>query len=195
MGVKVSANLERTTEFRHFVQQLGGPGLQVAAAKGLNEHAAEQRRQSIVRVVAFTGIPRSRMAQATTVKKARPGPAMQAVVQTADKAIGLHEYGNPVWVRDLNPMADGHWGGSVSSMRGAEATAWNVRRQFPGSFIAGGKVRVRVGEGRFPLRTLSGPVLANELAKPDRPNVPKAEAYLALDLERRVVRHIMRSLE
>jgi hypothetical protein len=116
------------------------------------------------------------------------------IFRTSDAAISLAQYGNPVWVRDLNPMADGIRGGSVSSMKGAEATGWNVRRQFPGAFIAGGQVVVRTGKGRTPLKRLSMAVLANELAKPTRPNVPAAERYAALDLEKRVLRHVVRVL-
>jgi hypothetical protein len=35
-------------------------------------------------------------------------------------------------------------------------------------------------------------VLANEFAKPTRPNVPAAERYAAIDLEQRVLRQIIR---
>jgi hypothetical protein len=37
-------------------------------------------------------------------------------------------------------------------------------------------------------------VLANELAKPSRPNVPASERFAALDLEKRVVRQVIRTL-
>jgi len=44
------------------------------------------------------------------------------------------------------------------------------------------------------LKRLSMAVLANELAKPTRPNVPAAEAFMRYDLERRVVRHVVRTV-
>ncbi len=116
---------------------------------------------------------------------------MEAEVRTQDVAIPLAEYGDPVWVRDQSP---GWGGGSVSSMRGAEATGWNVRRQFKGAFIAKGQVVVRTSKARYPLKILSMAVLANELAKPTRPNVPAAKAFAAYDLEKRVIRHVIRAV-
>ena len=194
VSVKVTAEYHHSTEFSRFVQNLQGPAMRQAGARGLNEHAEEQRRQSVTRIAAYTGVPRGRIAGKTKVIKAAPGLSMAARVQTSDVAILLSEYGNPVWVRDLNPMADGKRGGAVSSMRGAEATGWNVRRQFPGSFIANGHVVVRTSDKRFPLKVLSMAVLANELAKPTRPNMPAAERFVAYDLEKRVLRHVMRAL-
>ncbi len=178
-----------------FLTKLGSGEMRKAAAMGLNEHAQEQRRQSIVNVSSYTGVPRSRMSSATKlIKASSASESMQAVIQTSDKAIGLHEYGDPRWVRDLNPFADGRRGGSVSSMAGAEATGWNVRRQFRHAFVANGRVVVRISKDSRRLKTLSMAVLANELAKPSRPNVPAAEKYAALDLERRVLRHVIRVL-
>lgn len=192
--MKVSAEFHQSRELLTFLRKLGGPELQRAAALGLNEHAAEQRRQSVTTISAYTGVPRARVSGKTRVIKARPGPAMEAKVRTSDTAIPLAEYGNPVWVRDLNPMADGKRGGPVSSMKGAEATGWNVRRQFAGAFVAGGQVVVRTTKASRPLKVLSMAVLANELAKPTRPNVPAAEAFAVIDMERRVMRHVIRVL-
>lgn len=192
--MKITAEFHQSTQLAQFLAKLR-PGTLRGAARGLNEHAEEQRRQSIVRIVATTGVPAGRMSGKTKVRKARASAAMTASVETADVAIPLAEYGNPVWVRDLNPMADGRRGGSVSSMRGAEATGWNVRRQFPHSFIANGQVVVRTSKARYPLKRLSMAVLANELAKPSRPNVPAATAFAQLDLEKRVIRHVLRILE
>lgn len=193
--MKVTADFHYQKEFETFIKRLSDPRIRAAAALGLNEHAQEQRRTSVVRISAYTGVPRGRVSGATKVVKAGGGGAsMQAIVRTSDAAISLAQYGNPVWVRDLNPMSDGIRGGSVSSMKGAEATGWNVRRQFPGAFIAGGQVVVRTTKARKPLKRLSMAVLANELAKPSRPNVPAAERYAAIDLEKRVLRHVLRAL-
>jgi len=190
----ITADFHYQKEFEVFVKKLSDPRMRAAARLGLNEHADEQRRTSVVRISAYTGVPKGRVSGATKVIKAGGGGTMQAIVRTNDSAISLAQYGNPVWVRDLNPMADGKRGGSVSSMRGAEATGWNVRRQFKGAFMAGGQVVVRTSESRFPLKRLSMAVLANELAKPSRPNVPAAERYAAIDLEKRVLRHVLRML-
>ncbi len=191
---KITADFHYQKEFETFIKRLSDPAIRAAAALGLNEHAQEQRRTSVVRIAAYTGVPRGRVSGATKVIKAGGGGTMQAIVRTSDAAISLAQYGNPVWVRDLNPMADGVRGGSVSSMSGAEATGWNIRRQFKGAFMAGGQVVTRTGKGRFPLKRLSMAVLANELAKPSRPNVPAAERYAAMDLEKRVLRHVLRML-
>ncbi|WP_378952103.1 hypothetical protein [Mesorhizobium sp. ANAO-SY3R2] len=192
--MKIKAEFHQDAEIFRFLKKLDGPEIRHAAALGLNEHAGEQRRQSIVRISATTGVPSGRVGGKTRVIKASAGPVMSASVETSDVAIPLSEYGNPNWVRDLNPMADGKRGGAVSSMRGVEATGWNVRRQFPHSFMAGGQVVVRKSSSRYPLKVLSMAVLANELAKPTRPNVPEAAKFAALDLERRVVRHVIRTL-
>ena len=191
--MKITATVHQSAEFKAFMQHLGSPRVRDAAAKGLTEHAQEQRRGSIARIVASTGVPRGRVSKMRVIK-AGTGATMEAKIRISDTAIGLHEYGNPVWVRDLNPMADGKRGGSVSSMKGAEATGWNVRRQFPGAFMANGRVVVRTTKNRTPLKTLSMAVLANELAKPTRPNVPAAEAYAAIDLQKRVLRHVLLAL-
>lgn len=191
---KIKADFHYQKEFETFIKRLSDPRIRSAAALGLNEHADEQRRVSVTRISAYTGVPKGRVSGATKVIKAGGGATMQAVVRTSDAAISLAQYGNPVWVRDLNPMSDGIRGGSVSSMRGAEATGWNVRRQFPHAFMVSGQVVVRTGAGRTPLKRLSMAVLANELAKPSRPNVPAAERYAAIDLEKRVLRHVLRML-
>jgi hypothetical protein len=84
----------------------------------------------------------------------------------------------------------------VSSSAGATATGWNVRRVFPGTWVANGQVyrRENPNDPKSPARRLYGAVLANELAKPTRPNVPAAERFAQLDLEKRVTRHVLRSL-
>lgn len=190
--MKFHAEVVRPRDLQTFLMKLGSPEMRQAGIRGLNEHAAEHRRQSVVRISAYTGVPRGRVGSATRLIKA--GANMTAIIRTRDKAIMLSEYGNPVWTRDLNPMADGVRGGPVSSMKGAEATGWNVRRQFKGAFIANGQVVVRISKDSRRLKTLSMAVLANELSKPTRPNVAAAERYAALDLEKRVIRHVIRAL-
>lgn len=191
--MKIQVEVHQRQDFSRFLNTLGAE-LRPAAAMGLNEHAAEQRRQSVERIVAYTGVPKSRVGTKTRLIKASATGSSEARIRTSDVAIPLAEYGNPMWVRDLKPMADGKRGGSVSSMKGAEATGWNVRRQFPGAFIANGQVVVRKGKGRGPLKVLSMAVLANELAKPTRPNTRAAEQFAALDLQKRVLRHVIRAL-
>ncbi|WP_395175503.1 hypothetical protein [Roseibium alexandrii] len=191
--MRVSGKLERSRELKSFLQNLDSPKLQAAGARGLNEHTEEQRRQSTTRIAAYTGVPIARVRGKTRIKKARAGADMAATVITADVAIPLSEYGSPVWVRDMKP---GWRGGRVSSMAGAEATGWNVRRIFAGTWVAKGQVyrREDPNDPRSRPVRLYGAVLANELAKPTRPNVPAAEKFARLDLEKRVTRHVIRAL-
>ena len=174
-----------------FLGKVGGPEMQVAAARGLNEHTKEQRRQAVVSMTRITAIPSGRIGGVTRTINAKPGPFMESKVQVRDRAIGLHEYGNPVWVRDLSPKGGK---GAVSSMAGAEASGWNRRKVYRGTFVAKGKVFVRKSDGRYPLKMLSGPVLANELAHMKKSTAPGAVKYANLDLERRVLRHVMLAL-
>lgn len=178
-GLKVDARIERLHEMTALVRRLQNLDMAVPAARGLNEHAEEQRRQSVTRISNFTGIPNGRVSGGMTVKRAVPAPSMTATVESRDRAISLGEYGNPSWSR---------------SMAGAQATAWNRRQVFPGTFVAKGEVLSRQTSARYPLQKLYGPVIPNELSKPSRPNVPAAEAFLALDLEKRITRHIIVAL-
>lgn len=147
-------------------------------ARGISEHADEQKRQSVTRIAATTGVPKGRINTKTKVIRAS-GLNLTATVRTADEAVSLGRYGRPVWNR---------------SMPGAEATGWNVRRIFRKSFMIGSDVFVRTTKKRTPLKKLHMAVLANELAKPSRPNVPQAQAFAVLDMEKRVTRHVTLSL-
>lgn len=191
MVMKMRVDFHKKSEIKLFFKQFSSIAPKAMAA-GLTEHAGEGRRQSIVRMAAVTKVPAGRIRAVTTVKKARPGAVMTAEIRTKDKAIGLEEYGLPEWVRDLNPMADGQRGGAVSSMPGVLATGWGQRRIHKGTFFAKGNVFVRRPDGS--LRKIYSTVLANELATPDWTNVKGADAYMRLDLEKRIVRHIQRNL-
>lgn len=193
--MKVEAEFHQSRDLMTFLQKMESPQIRQAAVIGLNEHATEQRRLSTRGIAAYTGVPLGRVSSVTKlIKASASAQTAEAKIRTTDRAIMLSEYGQPVWVRDLNPFADGKRGGPVSSMKGAEATGWNVRRQFKGAFIANGQVVVRKSKDKNDLKTLSMAVLANELAKPTRPNVDASERYAAVDLERRVIRQVIRFL-
>lgn len=189
--MQVTAQLDRNSEIFTFLRKLEGPAIQKAAARGLNEHADEQRRQAVTTMSAKTGLPKGRVSGVTKVIRAGGGSSMTAMVRVADRAIGLHEYGAPSWNRDLSPKGGK---GAVSSSAGAEATGWNRRKVYKGTFVAKGKVFLRKGDGRFPLKMLSGPVLANELSDLKKSTAPGAQRYAAMDLERRVIRHVQVAL-
>ena len=124
-GFEVEFN--RPSSFDNLIRKLEGPELRVAAARGLSEHADEQRRQSITKVAAYTGAPKSRMSRVTKVIRAS-AIDLTAIVRTSDKAVMLGEYGQPEWNK---------------TMPGAEATGWNVRRIFKRSFMIGRRLYVR----------------------------------------------------
>lgn len=187
--MKLTVTLQNSAGFEGLLRKLGSPAIAKAAAQGLSEHAHEQRRQSVTRLAGSTGVPKGRVAGVTRVRVGR-GNSMSAQIELRDEAVGLEEYGGPHWVRDLNPFKYGHRGGEVSSMAGVEATAWNRRRVHRGTFFAQGVVWKRQPNGH--LRKMFSTVLANELAKPGWKNSEQAKAFMALDLERRVVRHVMR---
>lgn len=176
--MKVQPRIHYDKELGVFLRKLGSPAMQVAAARGLNEHAEEQRRQSVTSITSSTGVPKARIGGKMRVRKAAPGPVMQAEVRVSDTAIPLAEYGNPVWNR---------------TMPGVQATM-NRTTIYKGTFLAKGQILRRTSKERYPLKALSHIVPANELAKPDRPNVAGRLSYARLDLEKRVTRHVLRAI-
>ena len=189
--MRVTGQLDRSSNIFQLIARLEGGHVQIAAARGLNEHADEQRRQAVTVMTAKTGLPKGRVASVTRTVRAVPGASMEAMVRVTDRAIGLHEYGAPTWARDLSPKPGR---GAVSSMRGAEATGWNRRKTYTGSFVAKGKVIIRTSDDRFPLKMLSGPVLANELTDMKKSTAPGAQRLAGMDMERRVMRHMQVAL-
>lgn len=190
--MRLRASLTRTLEIDRFVAALSGPAMRTAGARGLTEHAQEQRRLSVTVMTRMTGLPKGRVGAVTRTHAASAGGLVAKVV-VSDRAIGLHEFGSPVWNADLKPKAYGKgvFRGPRSSSAGAEATGWNRRKVYRGSFIGKGRVLVRKG-GK--LKMLSGPVLANELVDRSKTNSKSVEAYMEQDLSNRVMRHIALSL-
>jgi len=177
MGLRVKAETHRFLSVEALAANLGSDMLQHAAALGLNEHTQEQKRQSVVRISAFTGVPSGYVQSKASIRSASPGPVMNSEVRVRDKALNIGQFGSPVWDR---------------SMTGAEFSGWNVRRTVAGSFVRNGKVMKREGEKRYPLRAIWGPVLASELLRTDWkssiPNPEMAERFMASDLTARVFR-------
>ena len=176
--MKITPKVHVEKRLYDMTAKIGGAVMQRAAAMGLNEDAQEQRRQSITSITASTGVPKSRVSSKMKVVPAIPGPSMTAIVQTSDQAVMLHEYSNPVWNR---------------TMPGAEVTT-NRTKVYKGSFVRKGYVLTRTSSDRYPLKVLPHVNPANELAKDSRPNVAGRLAFAKLDLEKRVTRHILRSL-
>lgn len=185
MGVKVRVETTRMTDLRTLAVSLGSDTLQQAAALGLNEHTQEQKRQSVVRISAFTGVPAGYVRSKASVLNATAGGTMNSEVRVRDKALNVAQFGKPVWSQ---------------AMPGAEITGWNVRRMWKGVFVRNGKAYKYAGtmdprrgrEGRYPIKQIWGPVLPNELIRRDwrsaTPNPEMAERYMASDLTSRVFR-------
>ena len=84
--------------------------------------------------------------------------------------------------------------GARQGKRGVSAAPWNKRRVFKHSFVIpayGGKVFVREGKARFPLKPLFGPNIARELVKDQSAEAFKAGAA---DIADRVAHEISRVL-
>lgn len=177
MGLKIRVEDVRVDGLKAMQAALGGGAIQEGARLGLNEHVDEQRRQSVVRISAFTGVPQGYVGSKTRTLKATGGTTMVAGVETKDKALNIAQFGKATWSR---------------SMPGAEVSGWNVRKIYPGAFVAKGKVLKRKTDKRFPLKAIWGPVLANELLRRDWksavPNPVMAERFMEQDLAARVLR-------
>lgn len=91
--MKITAEFHQDSELYRFLKKLDGPAMRHAAALGLNEHADEQRRQSVVRISSTTGVPAGRIRSNTKFIKAKPAPQMSAFVETADIALWLRQPG------------------------------------------------------------------------------------------------------
>jgi hypothetical protein len=177
MGMKFSADASRIVTIADMAVKLGGDAIQQAARLGLNEHTREQRRQSIVRVSAFTGVPQGYVSGKTTVRPAAGGAVMESAVVTKAQPMNIAKFGAASWTR---------------AMPGAQATGWNKRQTFKGSFIRNGVVLIRTSGKRNPVRGIYGPSLANELVRRDwksaTPNPLMAERFAATDLSARILR-------
>jgi len=54
--MRVTATYHQSAEIERFLQRLTGQNMQRAAARGLNEHAGEQRRQSVTEPSLHTSV-------------------------------------------------------------------------------------------------------------------------------------------
>lgn len=185
MGMKIRAEFERSSEIFRLLAKLSDGSLRSAAAAGLNEHADQQRKDAIVRMAAQTGVSRTRVAGVTRVRRASgAAPVMEAAIETRDRYIPAGTYTYTRWNRTMVGAVHGDWPGSP-------------RKPLRGTFTVakyGGRIYRRLGSARGPIGPVSGPVLPSELLRADMPTRPAAEAFAAIDLERRVTRAVMNAL-
>ena len=78
-----TAKLEKPRNLKTFFVKLGSPEMRQAAARGLNEHTEEARRQSVTRMTSYTGVARSRVGSRTKVIKVRPSTNMVACMMSS----------------------------------------------------------------------------------------------------------------
>lgn len=178
-GFKAEA---RVSTIGAFARKLEGMEIRAAAARGLNEHIRLQQRQAVRLMASQTRLSQGRVARVTKAINASPGGTMEAAVEVVDAAIPLGKETSRSWSR---------------SATGATAGDWRSHT-YPASFMVrkyGGDIFARKpGSKKWPIIRLWGPVLPNELRRPNQPTYQGAVRLASTDLEARVVRHISSAL-
>jgi len=181
VGLKITVETNGSSVIRTSIQQLSVPNIQGAAARGLNAHIRLQERQAVRVVAAQTKVPAGRVGSISKPRLASPSADMEGAVVFTDQPIPLGEHTFRSWSRGAH---------------GASAGDWSTKT-YAGSFIIrkyGGAIYKRVGQKRQPVVRLWGPFLPNELRRPDMPAFPAAVRLADFDLERRVLREIVRAV-
>lgn len=183
MGLKIEVIATGFSGLRTLMEQLGDGRVMKAARRGLMEHVRLQERQAVRLVSAQTRVPASRVQPISSVRSS--GGGLQGEVRFEDKPLSLGEHTSRSWSR---------------SARGATAGDWRTYT-YPRTFMIGGSIFVRrkgdptTREGRRKFRALAkmwGPVLPNELLRKTQPAFQAANRLADQDLEKRVLRHIVR---
>lgn len=155
--------------------------IQAGAALGLNEHIRLQEKNAVNFIAAFTRQPKGIVGGATRSVKAAPGPVMSAKVVTEYPAIPAGQHTGRSWDRSAPGATHGDWKGQMLP-RTFTVARW------------GGAIYERTGSSRKPIRKMWGPVLGNELAKENRPNLGRMEAFMSRDALNRIMKQVGKSL-
>lgn len=164
----LALNLRKTPEMRR--------GL----SRAMGEHLRLQDRQAVTLLAAQTKLPGGRVSGATNVRHS--GSSLVGRLQVRDSSVPLGELTSRSWSR---------------SAPGATAGDWDTRT-YEGTFIVprfGGRIYRRTSKARFPIRKVWGPLLPNELLRPDMPTRPAIERLVESDLAERALKHIVKVLE
>ncbi|MDQ0301373.1 hypothetical protein [Ancylobacter polymorphus] len=156
------------------------PEMKRGLSRAMGEHLRLQERQAVTLLSAQTKLPGGRVGGATRIRFT--SGSIVGRLQVRDQSVPLGELTSRSWSR---------------SAPGASAEDWNSKT-YEGTFIVprfGGRIYRRTGKGRFPIRKVWGPLLPNELLRPDMPARPAMERLVESDLAARALRHVAKVFE
>lgn len=149
MEIRISQADQVLTRFGNQLAALGDGQARVIMSRSLN-HEGEKGRTQVKRA----------LVRQTGIKYGLIDKAMKTIYSTpASLTYTLEARGEET---NLNLF------GAKQGKRGVSAAPWNRRRVFPHTFMVdryGGKVFVRTGKARFPIKPLFGPNIAREIVK------------------------------
>jgi len=162
---QLSANLGKTAEIKR------------GMSRALGEHLRMQERQAVTLLAAQTSLPGSRVGGTTRVRHS--SSSLVGRLQVRDESVPLGELTSRSWSRDAVGATAGDWKGET----------------YPHTFTVqryGGRIYKRTSSKRFPIVKVWGPLLPNELLRPDMPTRPAMERLVESDLVPRVLRHVVK---
>lgn len=151
MGVVSIEVDEALTRFVVAVNEVGSSTARLAMSRALNHEGAKLLTQIRRAVVRQTSIRRE-----LVTRNVRPIKSTRYTLEYA-----IRGFGRPMQIGEFQPREFRY---------GVRAKVWGRFQRFKSAFIVpayGGKVFVRKGAERFPLKGLYGPGIANELVRGD----------------------------
>lgn len=144
----IEVDVSALVKVEHLFREVGNQAPH-AIRRAIN-HVGDKARTRVVRTLAAqAGVKYGDARRAVTVTRA-----------TYDRMLyRIAARGQPI------PLS---WFGARQTKKGVSAAPWGKRRVFPHTFLwprVGGRVFVRTGKGRKPIRQLWGPALPKELLK------------------------------
>lgn len=158
MQIKISQRDDVLKRFGNRLASLGEEGARTVMSRGLNHEGDKGRTQVKKALVRQTGIKYGLINQAVNTKYSTPATLTYTIeARGSETNISLF--------------------GARQRKKGVSAAPWGKRRIFKHSFVVprySGRVFVRRGADRFPLKPLFGPNIARELVKDE-----SRDAFLA----------------
>lgn len=145
MTVEIKADV---SAFDHLHKQLSAVGNQAphAIRRAIN-HVGDKVRTQVVRTLAKqAGVKYGDARRAIRVQRANYS-RFEYRIATSGKHLPLSVFG------------------ARQTRKGVSAAPWGKRRVFPHSFMVKGRVFLRMGKGRMPIRQMWGPALPKEIVK------------------------------
>lgn len=142
----------RTQQVRHLLEQLSPRRRNQALSVAVNATAKQVRTQSARNVAKEMGIARKDVDRAFVIRPYSQPNTLTATIRGRGAPLPLMRFA------------------ARQTRKGVTAKAWNVRRTYPGTFIAtmaSGHQGVfrRTGKGRFPIKELYGSGVAQVMAQ------------------------------